>query len=88
MAAERRSTHPLLPLRVILDRTGVSPYAVLGLTGIALFGVFLFLTYYLQLIKGYSPVTSGLLFLPFVGGILVSSTVSTPWRCPGSARGP
>ena len=77
VAAERRSAHPLLPLRVILDRTRGGSYVVLGLTGIALFGVFLFLTYYLQEIKGYSPVTSGLLFLPFVGGILVTSTVST-----------
>ena len=77
VAAERRSAHPLLPLRVILDRTRGGSYAVLGLTGIALFGVFLFLTYYLQEIKGYSPVTSGLLFLPFVGGILVTSTVSS-----------
>ena len=77
VAAERRSAHPLLPLRVILDRTRGGSYAVLGLTGIALFGVFLFLTYYLQEVKGYSPVTSGLLFLPFVGGILVSSTVSS-----------
>ena len=64
VAAERRSAHPLLPLRVILDRTRGGSYAVLGLTGIALFGVFLFLTYYLQLIKGYSPVTSGL--YPFI----------------------
>jgi MFS family permease len=77
VGAERRSAHPLLPLRVILDRTRGGSYAVLGLTGIALFGVFLFLTYYLQLIKGYSPVASGLLFLPFVGGILVSSTLSS-----------
>jgi EmrB/QacA subfamily drug resistance transporter len=77
VAAERRSAHPLLPLRVILDRTRGGSYAVLGLTGIALFGVFLFLAYYLQQIKGYSPLTSGLLFLPFVGGILVSSTVSS-----------
>jgi EmrB/QacA subfamily drug resistance transporter len=77
VAAEQRSAHPLLPLRVILDRTRGGSYAVLGLTGIALFGVFLFLTYYLQEVKGYTPVTSGLLFLPFVGGILVSSTVST-----------
>ena len=37
----------------------------------------MFLTYYLQGVKGYSPVTSGLLFLPFVGAILVTSTVST-----------
>jgi EmrB/QacA subfamily drug resistance transporter len=77
VAAERLSSHPLLPLRVILDRTRGGSYAVLGLTGIALFGVFLFLAYYLQLVKGYSPVTSGLLFLPFVGGILVSSTLSS-----------
>jgi EmrB/QacA subfamily drug resistance transporter len=77
VAAERRSAHPLLPLRVILDRTRGGSYAVLGLTGIALFGVFLFLAYYLQQVKGYSPLTSGLLFLPFVGGILVSSTVSS-----------
>jgi EmrB/QacA subfamily drug resistance transporter len=80
--AELRSTHPLLPLRVILDRTRGGSYAVLGLTGIALFGVFLFLAYYLQQVKGYSPVTSGLLFLPFVGGILVSSTVASTWALP------
>jgi EmrB/QacA subfamily drug resistance transporter len=82
VVAERRSAHPLLPLRVILDRTRGGSYAVLGLTGIALFGVFLFLAYYLQQIKGYSPVTSGLLFLPFVGGILVSSTVSSTVALP------
>jgi MFS family permease len=82
VVAERRSAHPLLPLRVILDRTRGGSYAVLGLTGIALFGVFLFLAYYLQGIKGYSPVTSGLLFLPFVGGILVSSTVASTAALP------
>jgi EmrB/QacA subfamily drug resistance transporter len=80
--AEQRSSHPLLPLRVILDRTRGGSFAVLGLTGIALFGVFLFLTFYLQQVKGYSPVTSGLLFLPFVGGILVSSTVSSTVALP------
>jgi EmrB/QacA subfamily drug resistance transporter len=82
VAAERRSSHPLMPLRVVLDRTRGGSYAVLGLTGIALFGVFLFLAYYLQQVKGYSPVTSGLLFLPFVGGILVSSTVSSTVALP------
>ena len=86
VVAERRSAHPLLPLRVILDRTRGGSYAVLGLTGIALFGVFLFLTYYLQLIKGYSPVASGLLFLPFVAGILVSSTVSSIVALPVGPR--
>jgi EmrB/QacA subfamily drug resistance transporter len=77
VVAERRSPHPLLPLRVILDRTRGGSYVAVGLVGIALFGVFLFLVYYMQSIKGYSPLTSGLLFLPFVGAILVSSTVSS-----------
>jgi EmrB/QacA subfamily drug resistance transporter len=75
--AEQRVSHPLLPLRVILDRTRGGAYASVGLAGIAIFGVFLFLTFYLQQVKGYSPVTSGLLFLPFVGCILLSSNVSS-----------
>ncbi len=75
--AERRSSHPLLPLRVILDRTRGGSYVAVGLSGIAIFGVFLFLTYYLQDVKGYSPVTSGLAFLPMIGCILISSNVSS-----------
>ncbi len=75
--AERRSSHPLLPLRVILDRTRGGSYVAVGLSGIAIFGVFLFLTYYLQEVKGYSPVTSGLAFLPLIACILLSSNVSS-----------
>ena len=75
--AERRSSHPLLPLRVILDRTRGGSYVAVGISGIAIFGVFLFLTYYLQEVKGYSPVTSGLAFLPMIGCILLSSNVSS-----------
>ena len=75
--AERRSSHPLLPLRVILDRTRGGSYVAVGLSGIAIFGVFLFLTYYLQDVKGYSPVTSGLAFLPMIACILLSSNVSS-----------
>src|ERR1017187_6794716 len=62
--AAQRVRHPLLPLRVILDRTRGGAYVSVGVAGIAIFGVFLFLTYYLQTVKGYSPVTSGLAFLP------------------------
>jgi EmrB/QacA subfamily drug resistance transporter len=77
VAAEQRSSHPLLPLRVILDRTRGGSYVAVGISGIAIFGVFLFLTYYLQEVKGYSPVTSGLAFLPMIGCILLSSNVSS-----------
>jgi len=62
---------------VILDRTRGGAYVSVGLTGIALSSVFLFLTYYLQVVKGDSPLTTGLLFLPLVAGILVSSNVAS-----------
>jgi EmrB/QacA subfamily drug resistance transporter len=75
--AEARVSHPLLPLRVVLDRTRGGAYVAVGVAGIAIFGIFLFLTYYLQLIKGYSPVTCGLAFLPMIGCILVSSNTSS-----------
>ena len=77
VAAEQRSTHPLLPLRVILDRTRGGSYVAVFITGIAIFGTFLFLTYYLQLIKGESPLTTGLLFLPMIGCILITSNLSS-----------
>ena len=75
--AEHRVSHPLLPLRVILNRARGGSYVAVGLTGIAIFGVFLFLTYYLQLVKGYSPVASGLAFLPMIACILISSNTSS-----------
>jgi Major Facilitator Superfamily len=75
--AEQRVSHPLLPLRVILDRTRGGSYVAVGVAGIAIFSVFLFLTYYLQQVKGYSPVTCGLAFLPMFGCILVSSNTSS-----------
>ena len=77
VVVERLSSHPLLPLRVILDRTRGGSYVAVGLSGIAIFGVFLFLTYYLQEVKGYSPLTSGLAFLPLIGCILLMSNVSS-----------
>jgi EmrB/QacA subfamily drug resistance transporter len=75
--AEQRVRHPLLPLHVILDRTRGGAYVAVFLSGIAIFGVFLFLTYYMQLIKGDSPFTTGLLFLPLIGCILISSNLSS-----------
>ena len=75
--AERRVRHPLLPLRVIVDRARGGSYVALGISGIAIFGTFLFLTFYLQVVKGDSPLTTGLLFLPMTGCILISSNLSS-----------
>jgi len=75
--AERLVSHPLLPLRVITDRTRGGAYLSVGVTGTAVFGVFLFVTYYLQLVKGFSPVASGLAFLPMIACILLASNASS-----------
>jgi EmrB/QacA subfamily drug resistance transporter len=73
---ELRVRHPLLPLSVVLDRNRGGSYIVVALAAIAIFAVFLFLTYYLQRNLGYSPVTSGLAFLPMVACIMFTSITS------------
>src|SRR5438132_6455420 len=77
VVAERRVRHPLLPLRVIVDRARGGAYVAVGISGMALFGTLLFLTFYLQVVKGNSPLTTGLLFLPMIGSILISSNLSS-----------
>lgn len=74
---ERRVAHPLLPLRIVLNRFRGGAYLAIGLSAIGVFGIFLFLTYYLQETLGYSPVKSGLAFLPMIVAIIVASTASS-----------
>ncbi|MEU8349350.1 MFS transporter, partial [Streptomyces sp. NPDC048845] len=74
LAVESRVRNPLLPLRVITDRNRGGVYLSLGLAIIGMFGLFLFLTYYLQVVKGYTPVATGLAFLPMVAGMITGST--------------
>jgi EmrB/QacA subfamily drug resistance transporter len=76
VVVERRAEHPLLPLSVVLDRNRGASYLVVALAAIAIFAVFLFLTYYLQRNLGYSPVTTGLAFLPMVACIMFTSITS------------
>ena len=74
---ERRVAHPLLPLRIVLNRFRGGAYLAIGLSAIGVFGIFLFLTYYLQLTLAYSPVKSGLAFLPMIAAIVAASTTSS-----------
>jgi EmrB/QacA subfamily drug resistance transporter len=77
VAIEARVAHPLIPLRVLADRTrGGALLSILTL-GVGLFGVFLFLTYYLQLNLGFSPVKSGVAFLPMIGFLIVTATLGS-----------
>ncbi len=74
---ERRTATPLLPLRVVMDRNRGGSFLAALLVGIALFGTFLFLTYYLQGTLHYSALKSGFAFLPFSGGIIFSATLAS-----------
>ncbi|MFE7097618.1 MFS transporter [Streptomyces erythrochromogenes] len=71
---ESKVKSPLLPLRVLLERNRGGVYLSLGLAVIAMFGLFLFLTYYLQVVKGFSPVKTGFAFLPMIAGMILGST--------------
>ncbi len=73
MVVELRSSHPLLPMRVVLDRNRGGSYLAALLVGAGLFSMFLFLTYYFQVNLGYSPLKSGFAFLPFSAGIIVTA---------------
>ncbi|MEU8435281.1 MFS transporter [Streptomyces sp. NPDC029216] len=74
VGVESRVKSPLLPLRVLLERNRAGVYLSLGLAVIAMFGLFLFLTYYLQVVKGFSPVKTGFAFLPMIAGMITGST--------------
>ncbi|MCB2411762.1 MFS transporter [Demequina sp. TTPB684] len=70
---ERRTPRALLPLHLLRDRNRVGALLAVGLTQIGMFGVFLFLTYYLQGVQGYSPMKTGLAFLPMVVGMMTGA---------------
>ncbi|MEV6169128.1 MFS transporter [Streptomyces sp. NPDC051954] len=71
---QNRAPMPLLPLHIIKDRNRAGCFLTMALAVIGMFGLFLFMTYYLQVILGYSPVRTGLAFLPLTAAIIVGST--------------
>jgi EmrB/QacA subfamily drug resistance transporter len=74
---QSRSSHPLLPLRVLSDRNRGASFLSIGIAGSAMFAVFLFLTYYLQQGRGYSPVATGVSFLPMMAAVMASAIIAT-----------
>ncbi|GGI96996.1 MFS transporter [Streptomyces brasiliensis] len=74
---QTRAAHPLLPLRILLDRDRAASFLAVLITGAGMFGVFLFLTYYLQLNLGFSPTKTGAAFLPMVGALMVTAQLGT-----------
>ncbi len=76
-AWQGRAAHPLLPPRVVLDRNRGGAYLSMLIVGAGLFGIFLFLSYYLQRSLGYSPLVTGVAFLPFGAGSAAASNLAT-----------
>jgi EmrB/QacA subfamily drug resistance transporter len=74
---ENRTEQPLLPTRVFTERNRAGAFLVSLLIGLSLFGMFLFLVYYMQGTLHYSAVKSGLAFLPFSVGIVVAASIAS-----------
>jgi EmrB/QacA subfamily drug resistance transporter len=74
--AEARAAEPIVPLTLFRRRTFSLATAATFVLGFAMFGSIIYLPLYLQIVKGASPTESGLLMLPMMLGIIVSSVVS------------
>jgi EmrB/QacA subfamily drug resistance transporter len=73
---ETRAKYPLLPPRVVLNRTRGGSNLAMLFASVGIFGVFLFLSYYLQGTLGFSPVKTGVAFLPMVAALAATAQVS------------
>ena len=73
---EARVAEPLLPLRIVADRNRAGAYLAMLLSGAGMFGILLFLNYYMQQNLGYSPVITGVAFLPMVGVLMIFTNIS------------
>jgi EmrB/QacA subfamily drug resistance transporter len=74
---ERRASQPLLPLRIVLDRDRAGAFIAVFTGVIATYGMFLFLTYYMQDTLHYSPVRTGVAYLPMIVALVASAQLAT-----------
>ncbi|WP_134738444.1 MFS transporter [Nocardioides sp. 503] len=74
---ESRVKHPLLPVRVFANRTRATSFLVMALVPAAMFAMFYFLSLFIQLVVGYSPLRTGFAFLPFSFGIVIGAGLSS-----------
>ena len=76
LITEMRAKEPIVPLRLFRERTTTLAIIASVAVGVAMFGASVFLGQYLQISRGYSPTVAGLLTIPMIGGLVLSSTVS------------
>ena len=73
---ETRTRQPITPLHMFRDRDRAGSYAIMLALAAAMFGMFFFLTLFVQGVLGYSPLRAGFAFLPITAAIIVTSQFS------------
>jgi EmrB/QacA subfamily drug resistance transporter len=74
---ERSVEHPLLPFRILANRSRATSFVAMMLVPAAMFAMFYFLSQFVQNVMGFSPLRTGVAFLPFSAGIVIAATVSS-----------
>ena len=74
---QRRAAHPLLPLGILADRNRAAAYIAVLIAGAGMFGIFLFVTYYVRTTLGFSPMQTGLAFLPMILALVLAAQLGT-----------
>ncbi|ERK69671.1 drug resistance MFS transporter, drug:H+ antiporter-2 family, partial [Leifsonia aquatica ATCC 14665] len=74
---QRRAAHPLLPLSIVINRNRGASYSAILIAGAGMFGIFLFVTYYLQATLKFTPIQTGLAFLPMIVMLVTAAQLST-----------
>jgi EmrB/QacA subfamily drug resistance transporter len=78
VSVESRIEHPLLPTRILADRTRAVSFVSMLIMGAAMFAMFYFISLFVQQVLGYSPLKAGVAFLPFTAGVIIAAqTAST-----------
>ena len=77
-----RAKHPLLPLHVILDRNRGAAFMSILLAAVGMFAIFLFVTYYLETTLKYTPIQTGISYLPMVACLVLAAQIGTNFLVP------
>jgi EmrB/QacA subfamily drug resistance transporter len=85
---QTRASEPLLPPRIVADRNRAGSYLAMLIGGAGMFGILLFLNYYMQQNLGFSPLKTGLAFLPMVGGVVIVGNVANVGLMPRTGPKP
>jgi EmrB/QacA subfamily drug resistance transporter len=75
IAIESRSEHALMPFSIFAQRNRNGAYMLSLVIGVAVFGVFFFLTQFVQNILGFSPLVAGVAFLPLTAAIIITAQI-------------